>query len=189
VLGYDNRCDIFILGLARTSCKPPIVPAPRQQSGSSGDTPRVRFEDCWAKTTADAKPGMSVRSHCENVGSVAEALLHRLPDTVRNQLQVDSAPVLAAVHDIGKVTPGFQLKCPTWGNQHKLPALPYETDHAKVSQFTLESTLGSSILRPWAAIVGAHHGGIQCRPKSAEGLHHRAACYTDHLTTPTSHDR
>jgi len=42
-----------------------------------GEPPR--HEDCWAKTTKDGKPGITVRDHCLNVGCVAEALLALLP--------------------------------------------------------------------------------------------------------------
>jgi hypothetical protein len=40
----------------------------------------VRHEECWAKTTTDGRPGVSVRDHCLNVGCVAEALLELLPN-------------------------------------------------------------------------------------------------------------
>src|SRR5690349_10340817 len=68
-----------------------------------------RHEECWAKTTEDGKPGINVRDHCLNVGCVAEALLAevilRAPP---------GAVTLAALHDVGKVSPGFQKKCEAW---------------------------------------------------------------------------
>ena len=101
-----------------------------------------RHEDCWAKTTEDGQPGISVRDHCLNVGCVAEALAGRA---------AARCPTLAALHDVGKVSPGFQRKCEPWLVQHGLRdrALKEtwsmrEGDHAKVSQYTVQGLLGKS---------------------------------------------
>src|SRR5437016_5850817 len=48
-------------------------------------------EDCWAKTTKDGRPGISVRDHCLNVGYVAEAMLAFLPRQRKDLLPVGSA--------------------------------------------------------------------------------------------------
>lgn len=92
---------------------------------------------------------------------MAEALIQQIPPAAKGKFPTDAAAILAAAHDIGKVSPGFQRKCPKWMTKHKLPALVYETDHAKVSQFSLQEILSTSAVRPWTAIVGAHHGGIK----------------------------
>ena len=42
-------------------------------------------------------------------GCVAEALLALLPPRLRERIP-NGAPALAALHDVGKVSPGFQLK-------------------------------------------------------------------------------
>ena len=75
-----------------------------------------RHEECWAKTTEDGQPGISVRDHCLNVGSMAEALL------VGALLAAPRPGVatLAALHDVGKVSPGFQRKCEAWLVQNAL---------------------------------------------------------------------
>lgn len=130
-----------------------------------GDPPR--HEDCWAKTTKDGKPGISVRDHCLNVGCVAEALLALLPPQLRTLIPPGAA-TLAALHDIGKVSPGFQRKSEAWLVQHVLRdrALKEgwsvrESDHAKISQFSVQELLRNSPLHRWAAAVGAHHGKIK----------------------------
>jgi hypothetical protein len=56
------------------------MPAPRVTDRpllATSDPPR--HEACWAKTTKDGKPGISVRDHCLNVGCVAEAHSALLP--------------------------------------------------------------------------------------------------------------
>jgi CRISPR-associated endonuclease/helicase Cas3 len=62
-----------------------------------------RHEQCWAKTTEDGKPGISVRDHCLNVGCVAEALLALLSPQL-HKLIPPGAATLAALHDLGKVS-------------------------------------------------------------------------------------
>ena len=66
-----------------------------------------------AKTTADGQPGISVRDHSLNVGCVAEALIGLLPAPVR-ALVPPGAATLAALHDVGKICPGFQAKSDAW---------------------------------------------------------------------------
>ena len=73
----------------------------------------IAHEKCWAKTTSDGQPGINVRDHGLNVGCVAEALVDLLPDHLRALLPSGVA-TLAALHDVGKVSPGFQQKCPSW---------------------------------------------------------------------------
>lgn len=122
----------------------------------------MKYEDCWGKTTADNQPGLSVRDHCLNVGCVAEALRVMLPPHLRVLLP-PGAVTLAAMHDMGKVSPGFQQKCPAWLTRHHIQtaaASGSEEDHAKVSQFTLQGLVADS-LRLWAAVIGAHHGKIK----------------------------
>jgi CRISPR-associated endonuclease/helicase Cas3 len=137
------------------------MPAPRNKTKREDiKLPMLRHEDCWAKTTKDNRPGICVRDHCLNVGCVAEALLNVLPQQLRNLLP-PSAATLAALHDIGKVSPGFQKKCPDWLLRFPLSHGSYEEDHAKVSQFTVRELLGASRLHHWAAIVGAHHGKLK----------------------------
>lgn len=120
----------------------------------------------WAKTTEDGAPGISVRDHCLNVGCVAEALATVLPPGVRDLLP-RGAVTLAALHDVGKITLGFQAKCPQWLKGEDLPTFSMGaaalsvSDHALVSQVFLQKILRPAAVQLWAVAVGAHHG----RPK------------------------
>jgi CRISPR-associated endonuclease/helicase Cas3 len=151
------------------------MPAPRNKTAhKDGNVPMPRHENCWAKTTKDAQgreiPGINVRDHCLNVGCVAEALLNLLPKHLRNLLP-PSVPTLAALHDIGKVSLGFQQKCPAWLGEHGLSAISTkqnwclsETHHGKVTAFALRdyfrSRWGDGSWEDVAHCVGAHHGTL-----------------------------
>jgi CRISPR-associated endonuclease/helicase Cas3 len=121
----------------------------------------------WAKTIEDSNrvqvPGLSVLAHCQNVGCVGETILELLSPTVAALFPPGSA-LLTALHDIGKLTLGFQAKCPSW-----LTAQPFDeitrrqialsvSDHAYVSQFFVQEILRSTKNNTWAVAVGAHHG-------------------------------
>ena len=122
-----------------------------------------RHEDCWAKTTEDGQPGISVRDHCLNVGCVAEALW---PMGLARSLW---AATLAALHDVGKVLPGFQCKCEAWlllfdllDQARKEGWSMRESDHAKASQFTVQGLLEKSkLLAVGCGVLGPTMVGIK----------------------------
>lgn len=126
-------------------------------------------EHLWAKTTADDKPGKSVLSHLNDVCAVSKLLLENdgrlIEKTGCSPAQVAA---FAGLHDIGKISPGFQAKCPEWLNINGLRlnyGEAYESDHSIVTQFTIQEILKKSGMRIesaelWAAILGAHHGRL-----------------------------
>ncbi len=113
----------------------------------------------WAKTTPEGLPGISVRDHCLNVGCVGEVLWQRLPSSLL-ELLPPAAAAWTALHDIGKISPGFQQKCLAWLARHRFSPQVAETDHGKVSQWFLQQWLGASARRckGWLMALGAHHG-------------------------------
>lgn len=137
------------------------MPLPRQNNAKPEHPRQVRHEDCWAKTTETGRPGISVQQHCRTAGVIATLLAANCPDWLRGPLRVQTGVLLAALHDVGKVSPGFQKKCPAWLKRHNLTAAQFagmEDDHAKISQKTLQDLFARENLKWWAAIVGGHHG-------------------------------
>jgi CRISPR-associated endonuclease/helicase Cas3 len=96
----------------------------------------------WAKTALDGKPGISVFTHMIDVGCVARCLAEMSPGIIsRFRLKANEVGSLAALHDIGKISPGFQRKCEYWLKENGLAKVSrngcwdtgMESDHGKVS--------------------------------------------------------
>src|SRR3972149_11444106 len=132
----------------------PMSPLPRTPRP---ELPHVKHEECWAKTTADGQPGISVAQHCRTAGIVADLLVQRIPAWLTKSLSASVGVVLAALHDVGKISPGFLWKCPAWVSLHGLDialGVGQEASHAKVSQKTVQDRLSDGGLDLWAGIVG-----------------------------------
>ena len=128
------------------------------------------LNQCLAKsrktTVNTVLPGRLVFSHCQIVGLVARAMIKRMPDWLRGALFPEGAELIAAAHDIGKVSPTFQKKIYTAISQKNesvlslLKAFNPEIEkqwggHAGVSQATAEAQgVGHYI----PEILGQHHG-------------------------------
>ncbi len=78
------------------------------------DPTALELSDCIAKTRTDEKGkevlGRTVFSHCYIVGAIARALLSRLLPNLRRDLFPVGSELVAAAHDVGKVSPTFQEK-------------------------------------------------------------------------------
>lgn len=121
-------------------------------------SPLPNLSDCWAKTDPLTKlPALSVQDHCLHVGAVAGLIQNLLPPPCQ-QLLPSSAALLAALHDIGKITPGFQKKSPHWPHFPDLLLNGLESNHAKVSQHDLNQRLLDKKYQRWTAALGGHHG-------------------------------
>src|SRR5690554_2678002 len=81
---------------------------------TSPPIPVLQYGACPAKTylkpTGEKLPGRTVLNHCTIVGEVARELIRRFPPELAKALFPKGAPLVAAAHDIGKVSPTFYEK-------------------------------------------------------------------------------
>jgi len=68
----------------------------------------------WSKTDSDGNPGLSVFEHCRHVGWVALELINQGRNIPHTEIEPLVAAVVAAIHDVGKWSPGFLHMCPVW---------------------------------------------------------------------------
>jgi CRISPR-associated endonuclease/helicase Cas3 len=136
----------------------------------------------WAKTTTDKEsrkklPSVSVDEHMLNVGSVALALSEAMPSLLSNfRLPNREVAALAALHDLGKISPGFQRKCKMWLKCNDLEnedmnrrGNALESSHSKITQMAVHKVLADmeiELAGYIAALLGAHHGRIQDDPET-----------------------
>ncbi len=103
-------------------------------------------------------PGRTVAEHCQIVGEVARALLLRLPKWLRDDLFPEGSELIAASHDIGKISPTFQKKISDAILHQKKVYSEIESKwggHAGVSQLTAEAHNTGAYI---PTILGQHHG-------------------------------
>lgn len=132
----------------------------------------------WAKTTIDGHPGISVMEHMLNTGRVAQIMAERcLPFLKSSNLEPADIGGFAALHDIGKLSPGFQRKCEKWLELNNLLRIDrnygwdasMEADHGKVTHAAVQSALveqgmARASAKYVGAILGAHHGKVKHCP-------------------------
>ncbi|MEO8909456.1 MAG: CRISPR-associated helicase Cas3' [Gemmatimonadaceae bacterium] len=132
---------------------------------------KLRF---WAKTTPTSDPGVDVFHHTRNVGYVARLLAEARRESLdRFRITPSEAAVMAAMHDVGKISQGFQAKCKVWltqsGLEHQARSERWaelcEPYHDKVSQFSVARLLRARGFSPesadwWAVAPGSHHGHL-----------------------------
>lgn len=128
----------------------------------------------WAKTTADGRPGITVYEHMVNVGCVAHCIAETVPELLeRFGLLASVVGALAALHDLGKISPGFQRKCQAWLEENGLAKIDrnacwdtaMEPDHGKVSHaaiqsFLLKNSIDGRTAKYLSTVLGAHHGRL-----------------------------
>lgn len=127
--------------------------------------------NCFAKTYNNEKGsvsfGRTVDSHCKIVGNIASYLLSNFcKENVRSLFPSDS-DLIVAVHDLGKISPTFQLKIVKAVDRDN-----WKTDYPEYSQYDIypESAFGGhstvsyaffeSINLSVAVIAGQHHGEL-----------------------------
>lgn len=125
----------------------------------------------WSKTDTEGNPGLSVFEHCRHVGWVALELIKQGRNIPQAVINSHVAAVVAAIHDVGKWSPGFQHMCPVWLEREGLTLIAERNAwkaqksirHEKYSQDSIQLLLQNrgykqSEAIAWAMIAGAHHG-------------------------------
>lgn len=153
----------------------------------------LQLKDCLAKTYKTAggekRAGRRVLNHCQIVGEVAKELIKRMPPWLREELFPAGSELIAACHDIGKVSPTFQERIYRGTQGYKWnskPELEKFTDpdrennpiegwggHAGVSQAAANALLrnqayGKDIRKYVPLILGQHHGSSPKLSRNAE---------------------
>ena len=74
----------------------------------------LQLDDCLAKTyknsSGEKRAGRHILNHTHIVGVMARKLIDRMPQWLREDLFPLGSELIAACHDIGKVSPTFQEK-------------------------------------------------------------------------------
>ncbi len=137
---------------------------PKSKNGQSYKIDSIPLKDCLAKTIrteSGIQPGVSVETHCRIVGYVAREIMARMPIWLIAGLFPDGSELIAAAHDLGKISPAFQEKI--YRHTGKTLGLimgdPDERDrnigyHASVSQAAVKNNSPKYI----PEILGRHHG-------------------------------
>ena len=142
----------------------------KQKSPESFNASLLPLSQCLAKSHKTIEntvlPGRRILEHCQIVGEVARAIILRMPESLRSEFFPDGSEIVAAAHDIGKVSPTFQKKIYSALSQKdeavflKLRDFNPEIEkqwggHAGVSQVTAaDQNIGHYI----PEILGQHHG-------------------------------
>jgi CRISPR-associated endonuclease/helicase Cas3 len=101
----------------------------------------------WAKTTPEGKPGISVFDHMVNVGCVVRCIAEMWPEVLEYfHFRSKEVSALAALHDLGKISPGFQRKCEAWLAENGLMKVArhweaMEPNHGAVSHSAVQDCL------------------------------------------------
>ena len=142
-----------------------------RRKANSGDVALrvVPRDSCPAKTftlpNGDIRLGRSVPNHCQIVGEVAKEIIARLPRSLSDDLFPHGSHLVAASHDIGKVSPCFveklrQACTPGMSQLDRLPNVNPQLEstwggHAGVSQLAAKALNAPKYV---PEILGQHHG-------------------------------
>ena len=123
--------------------------------------PALSYKDCFAKSNKDNRPSKTVIEHSSDAANVAEvlSLLYGKYNFVNKW-----GKILSAIHDAGKISPGFQKKY--FGDYlgQKFPEIAnlhdsFEKNHAVISNAAIRDYLNEFLDNSISGeIAGIHHG-------------------------------
>ncbi|MBU0464948.1 MAG: CRISPR-associated helicase Cas3' [Proteobacteria bacterium] len=125
---------------------------------------------------------MSVFEHCCHIGWVVLELIRQGQIIPHAAIKPMVAAIVAAMHDVGKWSPGFQNMCPAWLEREGLVLVAKRYDweaqrgtrHEKHSQDSIQLLFQSRGFKQseaiaWAMVAGAHHGKMHSSEKYGRG--------------------
>lgn len=128
----------------------------------SKDCPILAKEECLAKTLLKDK-GCNIHTHLVLTYKVFKILHELWKDYVKGAVFYQEGELLAAVHDIGKMTPAFQQKIYNalglpvpWKNSYISEG--HAVDSMKILYNFFNTKYSEKVSRNLAEIAGAHHG-------------------------------
>lgn len=129
----------------------------------SAQASAIPYTECRAKTCPDGTPGTFVYDHCRYVGYVAKVLLTLLPKSICNLLPKET-PFLVSLHDIGKVSPEYEIKyfdriVAQYAQEWLLKLHgKYHRGHATIGAISLITGFGLFHDDVLVSVIAAHHG-------------------------------
>lgn len=142
---------------------------PKKSAGQIKEDPKIiPLSECLAKTIegpqGSIEPGTGVLHHSLLAGLVARHLIRRLPNWLVEGLFPSGTELLVALHDIGKVSPGFQekihraIRTPEHPNGHALGLCKTDLDQAVGYHQAVSQAVMAGRGKYYKEIVGRHHG-------------------------------
>ena len=131
------------------------------QKGKQHEYPALSRQKCIAKSTKDGSPGITVYQHSLNAANVAKELSRLFTTKFIKKWGIS----LAALHDVGKISPGFQKKHFNNYLREELPELAevqfsnFCGNHAEISEAAIREFLNEFLDDSASGeVAGAHHG-------------------------------
>jgi len=131
----------------------------------------LSLKECLAKTVklADGRmvKGTEILPHCMTVGLVAKELVSRQPKWLQEALFPKGSELIAAAHDLGKVSPHFQEKLYVATGEKSLNIGNADMDKSLGGHATISQACLAKAPKFIPEILGRHHG---YSPTSTPGM-------------------